>query len=89
MQSTSLIVPAPLWFNRAPEVVSHIPNSSEDECSRTVKDELGFDFPPVMGKCIEQLVRERWRSLKYQRHVFRVGEGLYTSSQTLSLCFCQ
>lgn len=66
LQSTSLI-PAPLWFERSPEAVSDIPKCSEEGYTRKVRYEQGFDFPPVMGKCVEQLVREIWMNIRNQR----------------------
>ena len=62
-----MITAAPLWFERAPEVVGYIPSCSEEDYSRRVKQELGFEFPPVMGRCMEQLVEEIWtKSLEQQ-----------------------
>ena len=66
LQSTSL-VPAPLWFERSPEVMNYISTCSEKECYRKVGYELGFRFPPVMGKCVEQLIREILTKVGYQR----------------------
>ena len=65
-QPTSVIAPAPLWFERAPEVVDYLPKCSEGEYSRRVKHELGFEFPPVMGKCLENLVTEIWTNVSDQ-----------------------
>ena len=66
LQSTSL-VPAPLWFERSPEAINYIPTCSEEEHYWEVGHELGFKFPPVMGKCVQQLVREILMKIGNQR----------------------
>ena len=66
MQPTSLISEAPLWFEGSPGVVSSIARNREEEHPRLVKEELGFKLPPVMGKCVEQLVEEIWAKVRGQ-----------------------
>ena len=65
-----MITPAPLWSKRAPQVMNYIPKCSEEDYSWKVKHELGFDFPPVMGKCMEHLVREIWTNVEDQRYIY-------------------
>lgn len=76
-QSTSLITPAPLWSEKAPSVINYIPKCSEENYSHRVKCELGFEFPPVMGKCVEQLVQEVWTKIKDKRYAFLMITLLY------------
>lgn len=66
LQSTSL-VPAPLWFERAPEAMSYIPTCLEEEYYWKVGHEVGFKFPPVMEKCVQQLVKEILAKIRNQR----------------------
>ena len=68
-QSTSLITSAPLWSESTSSVMSYIPKCYEDY-SRRVKHELGFEFPPVMGQWVEQLIGEIWTKVKDQRYMY-------------------
>ena len=68
IQSSSLITSAPLWCEHASNVMSYIPKCSEDSSWR-IKHELGFKFPPTMGQCVEQIIRETWPKVDDQRYV--------------------
>lgn len=47
--------------------MSYIPKGLEEEYSKMVRDEVGFELPPVMGKCVEQLVGDIWTKVKSER----------------------
>ena len=71
-QSTSLITSAPLWSESTSSVMSYIPKCSKcsEDYSQRVKHEIGFEFPPVMGQCVEQLIGEIWTKVKDQRYMY-------------------
>ncbi|CAI7992138.1 hypothetical protein GBAR_LOCUS931, partial [Geodia barretti] len=56
----STVQPVQPWRLRKRKVVDYIPSSPEAGIGERVRSELGYLFPPVMGKMVENHVQSRW-----------------------------